>query len=279
MIAQLASMPSGLVLVTGPTGSGKTTTLAAMIDKINAERRYHILTIEDPIEFLHPNKLSVVNQREVGTDTAGFKDALRYALRQDPDVVLIGELRDLETIEAALTISETGHLVFGTLHTNSAVQSINRIIDVFPPHQQPQIRAQLSFVLQGVITQTLVPNADGPGRALAHRDHDPERAIRNLIREDKVHQIYSVDADRPVDERHADHEPVALQPVHAAADHARRSRRPLARARRARGDDAPRADADRPFQRPIAPLWDRARAETGVRWCRRSLPSARSHDH
>jgi twitching motility protein PilT len=192
VISQLASLPSGLVLVTGQTGSGKTTTLAAMIDKINAECRFHILTVEDPIEFLHPNKMSVVNQREVGTDTVGFKEALRYALRQDPDVVLVGELRDLETIEAALTISETGHLVFGTLHTNSAVQSINRIIDVFPSNHQPQIRAQLSFVLQGVVTQTLVPNADGPGRSLALEIMIPNVAIRNLIREDKVHQIYSV---------------------------------------------------------------------------------------
>jgi twitching motility protein PilT len=192
VVSQLASMSAGLVLVTGPTGSGKTTTLAAMIDKINSECRYHILTIEDPIEFLHPNKLSVVNQREVGTDTVGFKDALRYALRQDPDVVLVGELRDLETIEAALTISETGHLVFGTLHTNSAVQSINRIIDVFPPNHQPQIRAQLSFVLQGVLTQSLVPNADGRGRSMALEIMIPNIAIRNLIREDKVHQIYSV---------------------------------------------------------------------------------------
>jgi twitching motility protein PilT len=191
VISQLASIASGLVLVTGPTGSGKTTTLASMIDKINAECRYHILTIEDPIEFLHPNKMSVVNQREVGTDTSSFKDALRYALRQDPDVVLIGELRDLEAIEAALTISETGHLVFGTLHTNSAVQSINRMVDAFPPHQQQQIRAQISFVLQGVVTQTLVPNAEGAGRALALEILIPNAAIRNLIREDKVHQIYS----------------------------------------------------------------------------------------
>jgi twitching motility protein PilT len=191
VIAQLAALPSGLVLVTGPTGSGKTTTLAAMLDKINAECRFHILTIEDPIEFLHPNKLSVVNQREVGTDTLTFKDALRYALRQDPDVVLIGELRDLETIEAALTISETGHLVLGTLHTNSAVQSINRIVDAFPSSHQQQIRAQLSFTLQGVVTQTLVPNAEGPGRSLALEIMIPNIAIRNLIRDDKVHQIYS----------------------------------------------------------------------------------------
>jgi twitching motility protein PilT len=191
VVAQLSSLPSGLVLVTGPTGSGKSTTLASMIDKINLEQRFHILTIEDPIEFLHPNRLSIVNQREVGTDTASFKDALRYALRQDPDVVLIGELRDLETIEAALTISETGHLVLATLHTNSAVQSINRIIDAFPSNHQSQIRAQLSFVLQGVMTQTLVPNAEGPGRSLALEVMVPNAAIRNLIREDKVHQIYS----------------------------------------------------------------------------------------
>ena len=192
VLAQLSSLPSGLVIVTGPTGSGKTTTLASIIDKINGERRYHILTVEDPIEFLHPNKLSIVNQREVGTDTTSFKDALRYVLRQDPDVVLIGELRDLETVEAALTISETGHLVFGTLHTNTALQSINRMIDVFPSHHQPQVRQQISFVLQGVVTQALVPNADGPGRSLALEIMVPNMAIRNLIREDKVHQIYSV---------------------------------------------------------------------------------------
>jgi len=192
IIAQMASLPAGLVLVTGPTGSGKTTTLAAIVDKINSEKRAHILTIEDPIEFLHPNKLSVVNQREVGADTTTFKTALRYVLRQDPDVVLVGELRDLETIEAALTISETGHLVLATLHTNSAVQSINRIVDVFPAHQQNQVRAQLSFVLQGVVTQTLVPNSDGPGRCLALEILIPTPAVKNLVREDKVHQIYSV---------------------------------------------------------------------------------------
>jgi twitching motility protein PilT len=191
VIAKLSNLPSGLVLVTGPTGSGKTTTLAAIIDKINAEQRSHILTIEDPIEFLHPNKLSVVNQREVGADTSSFKDALRYALRQDPDVVLIGELRDLTAVEAALTISETGHLVLGTLHTNSAIQSISRIVDMFPPHHQSQIRSQISFVLQGVVTQMLVPNANGPGRALALEILIPNAAIRNLIREDKAHQIYS----------------------------------------------------------------------------------------
>ncbi len=191
IIAKLSNLPSGLILVTGPTGSGKTTTLAAIIDKINAEKRAHILTIEDPIEFLHPNKLSIVNQREVGSDTNTFKEALRFALRQDPDVVLIGELRDHETIEAALSISETGHLVLATLHTNSAIQSINRIVDVFSPHQQAQVRSQLSFVLQGVITQMLVPNATGTGRSLSMEILIPNAAIKNLIREDKAHQIYS----------------------------------------------------------------------------------------
>ncbi len=190
-IADLAQKPSGLVLVTGPTGSGKSTTLASMIDKINTEQRLHIITIEDPIEYLHPHKLSLVNQREVGTDTDAFKTALKYALRQDPDVVLVGEMRDLETIEAALTISETGHLVFATLHTNSAVSTINRIIDVFPPHQQQQVRAKLSFVLQGVISQQLIPRLGAPGRVMALEVMLPNAAIRNLIREDKVHQIYS----------------------------------------------------------------------------------------
>jgi twitching motility protein PilT len=191
VVAEFANKPRGLVLVTGPTGSGKSTTLASIIDKINAETRQHIITVEDPIEFLHGNKLCVVNQREVGADTASFKIALRYILRQDPDVVLVGEMRDLETIEAALTIAETGHLVFGTLHTNSCVQTINRIVDVFPMNQQQQIRAQLSFVLAGVLSQNLLPRADGPGRALALEIMVPNAAIRNLIREDKVHQIYS----------------------------------------------------------------------------------------
>ena len=191
ILADFANKPSGLVLVTGPTGSGKSTTLAAIIDKINAEQRLHILTIEDPIEYLHNHKLSVVNQREVGSDTEGFKTALKYVLRQDPDVVLIGEMRDLETIEAALTISETGHLVFATLHTNSAVSTINRIIDVFPPHQQGQVRTKLSFVLQGVASQQLLPKLGVPGRVLALEVLLPNAAIRNLIREDKVHQIYS----------------------------------------------------------------------------------------
>ena len=191
IIADLASRPRGLVLITGPTGSGKSTTLAAIIDKINSETRQHIVTIEDPIEYLHPHKLSVVNQREVGTDTHAFKDALKYVLRQDPDVVLVGEMRDLETMEAALTIAETGHLVFATLHTNSAVQAISRIVDVFPAHQQPQVRAQLSFVLQGIVTQLLLPRANTPGRVLAMEILVPNPAIRNLIREDKIHQMYS----------------------------------------------------------------------------------------
>jgi twitching motility protein PilT len=190
VIAEIANRPNGLVLVTGPTGSGKSTTLASIIDKINAEQRVHILTIEDPIEYLHANKMAVVNQREVGSDTASFKGALRYVLRQDPDVVLVGEMRDLETIEAALAIAETGHLVFATLHTNTAVSTLNRIIDVFPPHQQDQIRNKLSFLLQGIITQQLLPRAGAPGRCLAMEILVPNPAIRNLIRESKMHQIY-----------------------------------------------------------------------------------------
>jgi twitching motility protein PilT len=191
VISDISSRPRGLVLVTGPTGSGKSTTLASMIDKINSERHDHIITIEDPIEYLHPHKSCLINQREVGADTANFKKALKYVLRQDPDVVLVGEMRDLETIEAALTISETGHLCFGTLHTNGAIQSINRIIDVFPPYQQPQIRAVLSFVLEGVLSQVLIPRAGGKGRILALEVMVPTAAIRNLIREDKVHQLVS----------------------------------------------------------------------------------------
>ncbi len=191
VISEIANRPRGLVLVTGPTGSGKSTTLASIIDKVNTEGHYHILTIEDPIEYLHPHKSSLVNQREVGADTENFKKALKYVLRQDPDVVLIGEMRDLETIEAALVIAETGHLAFATLHTNGAVQTINRIIDVFPPYQQPQIRANLSFVLEGVMSQQLIPKLGGAGRCLALEVMVPNVAIRNLIREDKVHQIYS----------------------------------------------------------------------------------------
>jgi len=190
VIAELAKRPRGLVLVTGPTGSGKSTTLASIIDKINTERHEHIVTIEDPIEYLHPHKSCVVNQREVGADTDSFKKALKYVLRQDPDVILVGEMRDLETIEAALVIAETGHLVFATLHTNSCAQTINRILDVFPPYQQPQVRAQLSFVLEGVMSQTLIPKASGSGRVLALEVMVPNPAIRNLIREEKIHQIY-----------------------------------------------------------------------------------------
>ncbi len=191
VVTELSCRPRGLILVCGPTGSGKSTTLASIIDRINTDRNEHIVTIEDPIEYLHPHNGCIVNQREVGADTETFKDALKYILRQDPDIVLIGELRDLETIEAALTVAETGHLAFATLHTNSAVQSINRIVDVFPPYQQSQIRQQLSFVLEGVMCQTLMPRANGPGRVLAIECMVPNPAIRNLIREDKIHQLYS----------------------------------------------------------------------------------------
>lgn len=192
IINELAKKPRGLILVTGPTGCGKSSTLAAMIDRINSERNEHIITIEDPIEFLHQHKSCLVNQREVNSDTASFKDALKYVLRQDPDIVLIGEMRDLETIEAAITVSETGHLTFATLHTNNAVQAINRIIDVFPSHQQEQVRVQLSFVLEGIISQQLIPKKSGKGRAMAVEIFIPTPAIRNLIREDKTHQIYSM---------------------------------------------------------------------------------------
>jgi twitching motility protein PilT len=191
VLKTLCDRPRGLILVTGPTGSGKSTTLAAMLDKINTDRHDHIVTIEDPIEYLHGHKSCLVNQREVHADTHSFASALRSALRQDPDVVLIGEMRDLETIEAALRVAETGHLTFGTLHTNSAASTINRIIDVFPSHQQSQIRAQLSLVLEGVLCQSLLPRASGTGRAMAMEILIPNAAVRNLVREDKVHQIYS----------------------------------------------------------------------------------------
>src|SRR5438105_4190277 len=191
-LEELCDVPRGLILVTGPTGSGKSTTLAAMIDKINRERRKHILTIEDPIEFIHRHKNCLVNQREVGTNTHGFADALRVGLRQDPDVVLVGELRDLETIEAALRIAETGHLTFATLHTNSAASTITRIVDVFPAMQQPQVRTQLSQVLEGVLSQQLLPRASGEGRVMALEIMLPNPAVRHLIRTDKIHSIYSV---------------------------------------------------------------------------------------
>ena len=190
VIEELIRKPKGLLLVTGPTGCGKSTTQAAMIDQINEERNAHIITIEDPIEYLHPHKGCILNQREVNADTFSFTSALKHVLRQDPDVVLLGEMRDLETIEAALTIAETGHLTLATLHTNSCTESVNRVIDVFPPHQQPQVRTLLSFVLEGILSQQLLPKANGAGLALALEVMIPNAAIRNLIREDKIHQIY-----------------------------------------------------------------------------------------
>ncbi len=192
VVTKLCEKPRGLILVTGPTGSGKSTTLAAMVDKVNRDRHEHIITVEDPIEYLHGHKGCIVNQREVHADTHNFANALRAALRQDPDVVLIGEMRDLETTETALRIAETGHLTFATLHTNSAATSINRIIDIFPAGQQAQIRTQLSMVLEGIVTQALLPKANGQGRALAMEVLVPNSAIRNLIREDKIHQVYSM---------------------------------------------------------------------------------------
>ena len=190
VISDISNRPNGLVLVTGPTGSGKSTTLASIIDKINSEQRLHIMTIEDPIEYLHQHGTCIVNQREVGQDTKSFKSALKYVLRQDPDVVLLGEMRDHETMEAALTLAETGHLTFGTLHTNSAVQTINRVIDMFPQAQQSQVRTQLSFVLEAVLCQSLLPKIGG-GRALAVEVMVPNDAIRALIRDGKLHQVYS----------------------------------------------------------------------------------------
>jgi twitching motility protein PilT len=192
VVAEFAKKPRGLVLVTGPTGSGKSTTLASLIDVINASREEHIMTIEDPIEFLHQHKKCVVNQRELGSDATSFADALKAALRQDPDVILVGEMRDMETIGTAITAAETGHLVFATLHTQDTPQTIDRIIDVFPPSQQGQVRAQLSISLQGIMTQMLLPTADGAGRCVAAEVLVPTPAVRNLIREAKTHQIYSV---------------------------------------------------------------------------------------
>ena len=191
-VITLVDRPRGLLLVTGPTGSGKSTTLASFVDAINARQRGHIITVEDPIEYLHSHKRCIVNQREVGSDTKSFRDALRYVLRQDPDAVLIGEIRDLETMEAALRISETGHLVLATLHTNNCVQTIHRILDFFPSRQQDMVRTQLSFVLEGILSQQLIPRADGSGRVMAVEVLIPNAAVRNLIREDKTHQIYSV---------------------------------------------------------------------------------------
>ncbi len=189
--ADLARFPRGFVVVTGPTGSGKSTTLAAMVDVVNTERAGHIMTVEDPIEFLHKHKKCVVNQREIGADTHSFASALKHVLRQDPDVILVGEMRDLETIATAITAAETGHLVFATLHTQDAPQTIDRIIDVFPPHQQQQVRVQLSTTLQGVVTQQLIPTSDGQGRVVASEVMVATPGIRNLIREGKVHQVYS----------------------------------------------------------------------------------------
>ncbi len=192
VIKKIVRQPNGLFLVTGPTGSGKSTSLAAIIDYLNREESGHILTVEDPIEFVHPHKNCIVNQREVGSDSLSFHEALKHALRQDPDYILVGELRDLETIEMALTAAETGHLVFGTMHTNGAVQTIARIVNVFPPHQQSQIRQHLASTLVGVMTQQLVPNSNRPGRSVAIELMVPNLAIRNLIREDKMNQVYGV---------------------------------------------------------------------------------------
>jgi twitching motility protein PilT len=190
VIKKIVKQPNGLFLVTGPTGSGKSTSLAAIIDYINREDNGHILTFEDPIEFVHQHKNCIINQREIGADSHTFHDGLKHALRQDPDFILVGELRDLETIEMALTAAETGHMVFGTMHTNSAVATIARVINVFPPHQQPQIRQLLATTLIGVLTQQLLPNTGKPGRSAAIELLIPTTGIKNLIREDKAHQIY-----------------------------------------------------------------------------------------
>ena len=225
VVADLTKLPRGLVLVTGPTGSGKSTTLASMIDKINRERHEHIVTIEDPIEFVHEHRKCLVNQREVYADTHGFSEALRHVLRQDPDIVLIGEMRDLETVASALTVAETGHLVLSSLHTNSAVQTINRIIDIFPSDQQPQIRAQLSLILQGVISQQLIPRLDGRGRCPGGRSHDSEsRDPQSDPRREGASDLLAT-AGRADQVRHADHVAVTGRSLPAAADFVRRGNR------------------------------------------------------
>ena len=246
IIERLCEKPRGLILVTGPTGSGKSTTLAAMIDKINRERAEHIVTIEDPVEYLHSHKKCIVNQREVMADTYSFTAALRSALRQDPDVVLIGEMRDLETVEAALRIAETGHLTFATLHTNSAAQTINRIIDVFPAHQQAQIRAQLSLVLEGIVCQALLPKTGGKGRAMAMEILIPSSAIRNLIREDKVHQIYGMMQAGQAKHGMQTFNQSLASPLLQAHDHAGGGARPFVLSGRVAGDHQPRSGQPEP---------------------------------
>ena len=254
VLATLAEKPRGLVLVTGPTGSGKSTTLAAMIDKINKERKDHILTIEDPIEFVHQHQGCLVNQREVHSDTQSFSNALRAALREDPDIVLIGEMRDLETVEAALRIAETGHLTFGTLHTNSAAQTINRIIDIFPAHQQSQIRTQLSLVLEGIVCQALLPKIGG-GRVVSLEIMIPDTGHPEPDPRGQDSPDLFGDADRPGKVRDADGEPVAGDAVPAEEDHARDGDGDVVESRRAAGNDQPRVGvvAGAGLGRPGAP--------------------------
>ena len=261
IVSKLCDKPRGLVLVTGPTGSGKSTTLAAMIDKINTERHDHILTIEDPIEFVHMNKNCVVNQRELHADTKSFADALRAALREDPDVVLIGEMRDLETIESALRIAETGHLTFGTLHTNSASSTINRIIDVFPAHQQPQIRAQLSLVLEGILCQSLLPKADGKGPRHVHGNHGAQcRHAQPDPRRQDPPDLF-VHAIRSGQVRHADVQPGAGDGVLPEADHAGSGYGAFQQYRRVAGNDQPRRG---PESQPARRHGERCRAQQAL---------------
>ncbi len=281
VIATICDKPRGLVLVTGPTGSGKSTTLAAMLDKINTERHEHMITIEDPIEYLHAHKKCVVNQRELHADTHSFAAALRSALREDPDVVLIGEMRDLETIESALRIAETGHLTFATLHTNSAAQTINRIVDVFPAHQQSQVRAQLSLVLEGIMCQSLLPKASGTGRCLAMEIMIPNAAIRNLIREDKIHQIYSsMQTGQEKYGMQTFNQSLASSLLHQADHAADRSRDQLEPRRAAGHDQSRRRTVHTPVRRPAADASSGpARAGPGARArrarCRHSSGKAR----